>query len=164
MLIKKLLASDKEKLDLLIGDIETALTNKEFWLPIKTEARIHFFDEAWTEFYGAFDGERLIGAAALFYNEYEYGESLGQLNVDCHKVAEIGRAMVHPEYRGNNILYQINLRLIEVAKEKGVDMLLSTIHPDNIPSQKSFKKIGMVKQHSFMKSDGFIRDILTMRI
>lgn len=164
MIIKKLTTSHKEKLDLLINDIEATLTNREFWLPIKKEARIHFFDDEWTEFYGVFEGERLVGSAALFYNEYEYGESLRQLNVNCHKVAEIGRAMVHPDYRGNNILYHINLHLIEVAKEKGVDLLLSTIHPDNIPSQKSFEKLGMKKQHTYMKSDGFIRDIFIMKI
>ena len=164
MEITKLTPSHKEKLELLIRDIEAALADEAFWLPIKEEARAHFFDEEWTEFYGVFDGERLVGAAALFYNEYEYGESLRQLNVKGHTVAEIGRAMVHPDYRGNNLLYRINLHLITIAKAKGVDLLLSTIHPDNIPSQKSFQKLGMKKQHTYVKSDGFIRDIFTMPI
>ncbi len=162
MIVQKLTPSHREKLELLINDIEAALSDKAFWLPVKKEARMHFFDDDWTEFYGVFDGERLVGAAALFYNEYEYGESLRHLNVKCRKAAEIGRAMVHPEYRGNNMLYQINLHLIEVAKKKGVDLLLSTVHPDNIPSQKSFQKLGMKKQLTYTKSDGFIRDILTM--
>lgn len=164
MTLQKLTTSHKEQLNLLINDIEATLSNKAFWLPIKEEARMHFFDDEWTEFYGIFDGERLAGAAALFYNEYEYGESLSQLSISYHSVAEIGRAMVHPDYRGHNLLYQINLHLIEVAKKKGVDLLLSTIHPDNIPSQKSFKKLGMEKQHTYIKSDGFIRDIFTMKI
>ena len=164
MTIQKLTIAHKQQLDLLIDHTEAALTDKAFWLPIKNEARAHFFDDEWTEFYGAFDGERLIGAAALFYKEFEYGESLRRLNVNCRKVAEIGRAMVHQDYRGNHVLYSINLYLVSIAKEKGIDLLLATIHPANTPSRKSFEKLGMEKQCTYIKSDGFIRDIFTMRI
>ena len=164
MTIQKLTVVHKPQLDLLIDHTEATLADKAFWLPIKEEARAHFFDDEWTEFYGAFDGERLIGAAALFYNEYEYGESLRRLNVNCRKVAEIGRAMVHQDYRGNHVLYSINRHLTCIARKKGIDLLLATIHPDNTPSRKSFEKLGMERQCTYTKSDGFIRDIFTMTI
>lgn len=164
MMIRKLTTSDHDALWRLIGDIESSLPNREFWLPIKEGSSTHFFDESWTEFHGAFYGDRLIGASALFYNSYEFGESLEQLGMDTDGVAEVGRSMVHPDYRGHNILADINTELISVARDRGLDRLVATIHPDNIPSQSSFRKLGFVKRKTYLKSDGFVRDILTLEL
>ena len=164
MMIKKLTKNDRLQLENLISVIEARLERHEFWLPIKETAKEHFFDDEWTEFYGMFDGEQLVGASALFYNEYEYGESLQKINACNCKVAEIGRSMVSPEYRGNNILYQINCHLVEIAKAKGVDLIVSTIHPENIPSQKSFQKLGMTKECTYTKSNGYIRDVYVLKL
>ena len=164
MEIRKLFRSDANELYDLISIIEKNLENKEFWLPLKPTAKEHFFDENWTEFYGIFDGTVLVGAVALFYNEYEYGESLKYLNRNISNVAEIGRAMVRPNYRGNNILYLLNTKLIEVAKAKNIENLIATIHPQNIPSQKSFLKLGMKKQCTYIKSNGYVRDIYLLTL
>ena len=164
MIIRKLTLDDKEKLDALIEVIEENLADPNFWLPINDTAREHFFDDDWTEFYGMFDGEVLAAAAALFYNEHEFGESVKELNSGITGVAEIGRAMVHPEYRGSNLLYSINTKLVEVAREKGFRYLLATIYPENLPSQRSFIKLGMTKQTTYRKSSGFVRDVFLMKI
>ena len=111
-----------------------------------------------------FDGTRLIAAVALFYNEHEFGESLKQLGQPLGTVAEIGRAMVHPVYRGNNLLYRLNTELLKAAKGKGIDTVLATIHPDNLPSQRSFQKLGLVKQCTYVKGDRYVRDIYTMKL
>lgn len=133
-------------------------------MPINEESREHFFDDDWTEFYGMFDNNCLIGTAALFYDEHEYGESLKQLKLKISNVAEIGRAMIHPKYRGNNILYRINIELIEVAKNRGIEYIISTIHPENIPSQQSFKKLGFKKLCTYEKSNKYVRDIYLMKL
>ena len=80
MIIRKLTDSDSEALFSLIEDIESTLVSRDFWLPIKDTSKEHYFDPSWTEFYGAFDGDRLVGASALFYNPFEFGESVGQIN------------------------------------------------------------------------------------
>ena len=164
MKFRKLTAEDEQKLLGLIDVIEENLDNKEFWLPINEMSKNHFFDATWTEFYGAFDGDNLVASAALFYNEHEYRESLQKLNLKITSVAEIGRAMVHPEYRGNNLLYSINLKLVDIAREKNIEYLLATIHPENIPSQKSFIKLGMTKQTTYRKNCGYVRDIYLMKV
>lgn len=164
MKIRKLTSEDESKLLHLIDVIEENLDEKEFWLPINEVSKEHFFDDRWTEFYGIFDGCKLVASAALFYNEHEYGESLEKLNIKDVNVAEIGRAMVHPEYRGNNLLYSINQKLVDVARTKNIKFLLATIHPKNIPSQKSFTKLGMKKETTYKKSCGFIRDVFMMEI
>lgn len=100
---------DKEALDMLIKKIENSLINKDFWLPILDEAYEHFFDNKWTMFCGAFKENILIGAAALFFNQFEYHEAANKLNLKGNKIAEIGRCMVLPKYRGNNLMLQINI-------------------------------------------------------
>ena len=161
MIIRKLTIDDRDALYDLISVIESTLPNVEFWLPIKDEAREHYFDDSWTEFYGAFIDDELIGVSALFYNPFEFGESLQQLGMSPEGVAEVGRSMVHPDYRGRSLLATINKELISVAKEKGLRFLLATIHPDNVPSQTSFRKLGFVKRTTYFKSDGFVRDVYT---
>lgn len=164
MIIRKITESDREALWGLISDIESTLVSEEFWLPIKETSSSHYFDDSWTEFYGAFDGDRLAGASALFYNSFEFGESLGQLGRSSEGVAEVGRSMVHPDYRGHNLLVKINTELMSVAREKGLSFLLATVHPDNAPSQASFRRLGFTKVRTYMKSDGFVRDIYTYEL
>ena len=55
MEFRKLTIADKEQLDTLITIIESTLDQKDFWLPINSISRKHFFDNSWTEFYGLFD-------------------------------------------------------------------------------------------------------------
>ena len=161
---RKLTLADSKSLDELIDVIESTLEREVFWLPINATAKEHFFDPSWTEFYGFFDGPKLVAAAALFYNEHEYKESVAELDMEDAVFAEIGRAMVHPDYRGNHYLYQINQTLIEVARTKNIQYLLATIHPDNIPSQKSFLKSGFEKKHTYRKSNGYERDIFLLQL
>ena len=164
MNIRKLSIQDRPQLEKLIFAIETSLPNKDFWLPINDTARKHFFDGEWTEFIGVFDSEVLVGAAALFYNEHEYGESASHLCLDGKRIAEIGRAMVHPDYRGQNLLYRLNLRLLEIAREKSIDVILATIHPENMPSKKSFEKLGFKKEKTYLKGGRYLRDIYVLAL
>ena len=159
MKIKLLTIEDKPQLEDLISSIEDNLEKPDYWLPINSTSKEHFFDPEWTIFLGMFDCEKLIAAVALFLNEHEFGESLEHLDGASGKVAEFGRAMVHPDYRGNNYLYALNLRLMEVAEEHNIDLAIATIHPDNTPSQKSFKKIGFERKLTYVKENGFLRDI-----
>ncbi len=159
--IRKITLSDSEQLLKLIANIEGSLEDKTYWLPVDDESKEHFFDDSWTEFYGMFDDNQvLVAAAALFYNKHEYGESLSHLEKKYDKVAEIGRCMVNPSYRGHNYLRQINNELASAAKEKGIEYLLATVHPDNKPSQKSFMGSGFEKQAAYVKNGNYPRDIL----
>lgn len=167
MIIRELVMSDEDSLSTLIEKIESALINKEFWLPINDTSRTHFLDKKWTRFYGAFENGELIGASALFLNHHEFGESLSQLDEVTtmpDEVAEIGRAMVLPIYRGKNLLLDINRHVVEEAVRLEKKYLIATIHPDNIPSRKSFEKLGMQKRLTYTKSCGYVRDIYLMKL
>lgn len=154
--------NDKTQLDYLISTIELNLTNKEFWLPIDETSREHFLDLNWTIFIGCFKNDALVAAAGLFLNAYEYSESLKYLNISG-SIAEIGRLMVSPEYRGNDLAYTLSKQLINIAKLKNIDYLLATSHPNNLPSQITLKKLGFSKKANYIKQI-YSRDILCMEV
>ncbi|MBR2300159.1 MAG: GNAT family N-acetyltransferase [Alphaproteobacteria bacterium] len=150
--IRKLALNDKPQLDDLIKKIESSLPHHDWWLPIPQEAYDHFFDESWTLFCGAFDKEKLIGASALFFNEFEYGKTVSYLHLPAQKIAEIGRCMVLPDYRGKQLMFQMNEFLLNINPRK-IDSFVATAHPDNISSIKSLEKSGFIKQATFVKFD-----------
>ena len=150
--IRKLTLKDKPQLDNLIQKIEASLPHQDWWLPIPAEAYEHFFDEEWTLFCGAFDNEKLVGASALFFNEFEYGKAASYIHLSTQKIAEIGRCMVSPDYRGSQLMVRMNEFLFDVNPKK-VDCFIATAHPDNMPSIKSLEKSGFIKQADFVKAD-----------
>ena len=150
--IRKLTPDDKPQLDKLIQKIEACLPHKDWWLPIPQEAYDHFFDEKWTLFCGAFDDDKLIGASALFFNEFEYGKTASYIHLTTQKIAEIGRCMVSPDYRGHQLMVKMNEFLFTINPKK-VDCFVATAHPDNMPSIKSLEKSGFIKQATFEKFD-----------
>ncbi len=162
--LRKLRKTDETQLLQLIKTIEDGLTDKKFWLPINDISREHFLDDDWTYFLGLFDDEKLIGASGLFLNKHEFEESLSYCKNVKMPVAEIGRAMVLPEYRGHNFLLKINSELLKIAKQKNIQTILVTIHPRNLPSQRSFEKLGAKKVAQIVKYDSFLRDILLLEL
>lgn len=162
--LKRLELNDKIKLEELIKQIENNLENERFWLPINIESREHFFDDEWTYFLGIFDKDKLIAAVGLFFNENEYGETKKILQLQGYKIAEIGRAMVAPGYRGKGLMIKIMKQLIDHAKKQGYQYLVATVHPQNTASQKSVIALGMNKKDSYVKPGGFKRDIFLLKL
>lgn len=159
---RKLELKDKEQLDILISSIQENLNVEEYWLPISDISRMNFFNDKWTYFIGAFNDTTLIAAVGLFLNKNEYGDSQALLNLENYKVAEIGRAMVLPEYRGHGLMIKITHMLVDVAKTLNINYLIATAHPQNYPSVKSLESVGMNKAKSCIKHGNYHRDIFLM--
>ena len=81
------------------------------------------------------------------FNQSEYNEEIEAIGIkeSSKKIAEIGRCMVLSGYRGQNLMVKVNEALIKEAENNGIDILVATAHPDNIPSNKSFEKLGFKK-------------------
>lgn len=161
---RKLVIDDKYKLEELIKQIENNLENEQLWLPINIKSREHFFDDEWTYFLGMFDKNKLIAAVGLFFNENEYKESVKILQIDNCKIAEIGRAMVTPEYRHKGLMKKIMLELINYSKRQGIQYLVATVHPQNIASQKTVTSLGMKKKEYCIKQGKYERDIFLLKL
>ena len=159
MIIRKLEAQDEEKLENLIREVEKGLVDETFWLPINETSRMHFFDDEWTYFLGAFEEDRLVGAVGLFLNKNEYEESRKILEIDDRNLAEYGRAMVSPEFQNQGIMKELSIQLLEYAKKMGVERVIATVHPNNISSQSVVKKMGFQKMAFVTKLNKYDRDI-----
>lgn len=164
MEIRKLVKSDNEQLKALIKDVEAHLQDETFWLPISDKSREHFFDENWTYFLGAFDGNNLIAAVGLFFNENEFGESREAIGITSSNLAEYGRAMVHSEHRNQGIMKQISKNLLRYAEEIGIKNIIATVHPKNIPSREIIKDLGFDKKSMIVKYNRYERDIFLLEL
>ena len=71
----------------------------------------------------------------------EEAEKLG-LDIRSTNVAEVGRCMVHPDFRGHNLMCELNKRLCSIARNRGIDTILAVAHPDNVASNSSFRRLG----------------------
>ena len=165
MEIRQLTEKDRESLLNLIDTIEEKLENKTWWLPISAEALENFFNKDWTIFYGAFDGEKLVAASALFINKYYFESIVSHLeNVDINKFGKIGRCMVHPDYRGNNLMFKINQKLVKIAKSMNLEYLGAIAHPQNIASNTSLQKLGLRVAQTIIKDGKYPRNILCAKL
>ena len=147
MILRKLNENDRKSLEALVNEIESGLTVKEWWLPISDRTRKNYFNNETTCFMGFEEEGRIIAACGLFYDESEYNEEIEAIGIkeSSKKIAEIGRCMVLSGYRGQNLMVKVNEALIKEAENNGIDILVATAHPDNIPSNKSFEKLGFKK-------------------
>lgn len=156
---RKLEISDADKLDKLIDDTFSNLANEKFFLPISQDVRDLLFDDEQTYFLGAFSSDNLVGAAALLFSEKVWGESRDKIGLDSSSVVEFGLAMVDPSSRGHGIMNTLSSKLLEIALTSDADYLIATVHPDNTPSQKVIKSLGMKKEGFCIKPGGYERDI-----
>ena len=164
MELRKLEKSDSQKLEDLIKNVEDNLKDETFWLPITDKSRDNFFKESWTYFLGAFEGEELIGAAGLFFNENEFGESCKALGIKSNQIAEYGRAMVRSDYRNRGIMQQILGNLLGYAKKMEIKKIIATVHPNNIPSKKVLINFGFDNKLKVVKNNRYERYIFLLEL
>ena len=156
---RRLEISDAGRLDKLIDDTFSNLIDDKFFLPISQDVRDLFFDDEQTYFLGAFSSDNLVGAAALLFSEKVWGESRDKIGLNSSSVVEFGLAMVDPSLRGHGIMNTLSAKLLEIALTSDSDYLIATVHPDNAPSQKVIKSLGMKKEGFCIKPGGYERDI-----
>lgn len=156
---RKLTTKDSGALEHLIAITENNLWHEHHWLPITDASRDNFFNEDWTHFYGLWDGGKLVGAIALFYNENEFGESVEELGGLEGKIAEAGRLMVHPDYRGQGLGNKLMEELVKVADGQQLDYLVATVHPTNTPSLCVVRYAGFEQKLTFTKDNGYLRHV-----
>ena len=141
--------------------IRQNLANPKWFMPFSEENMTHTFDEGNTlVVYGVFvDG--VLAAISLFDTNFEEFKELSlAVGIDLNKKgAELGGSMVLPQYRGQNLMLDINNKLVEVAKEMGIDYFVATVHPDNVASNRSVQKMGMQLKNTITRTGGYERNV-----
>ena len=72
--------------------------------------------------------------------------------------------MVLPEYRGQNLMLQLNRKLVSYARDKGYEYLVATVHPDNVASRTSAETLGFKLHSRFMRKGRFLRNLYVMKL
>jgi len=163
--VRQLSVKDRKQYCSLWKNVEDNLEHDEWWLPANPLSKKHFFDTDWTIIEGMFEEDELIATSSLFLNPNEYEQSALKLGIDLHttRVGEIGRCMVRPDFRGNNMMLQLNRILLEEATRLGLDALIATAHPDNAASCSSLEKLGMTKE-GFIIKNTYPRNIYCIKL
>ena len=132
MTIRRLTPSDKESFFSLSKTVVDALENKDFLIPMtEEEASVTFHADSEDIVLGAFDGNRLVATLGLFHDIRDYAEELPD-NFLALNGAEIGEAMVRPDFRRNGLMNQLVEALQAHIQNSSLDYLLATAHPDNV--------------------------------
>ena len=146
--------------------IRKNLQNPAWFMPFSEENMIHTFDEGNTLIvYGAFvDG--VLACISLFdTNQEEFKELSVASGVSLDKKgAELGGSMVLPEFRGQNLMLDVNNKLVEVAREMGIEYFVATVHPDNVASNRSVHKMGMQLKTTITRAGGYLRNVYLLEI
>ena len=158
--IDKTYHEDFKKINLKIRE---TLTNQKWFMPFSEDNINNMFNENSTlVVFGAFiDG--VLGAVSLFdHNQNEFIEMAKTIGYSGKKGAELGGSMVLPEFRGKNLMLNINYALIDEARNMGIEYFIATAHPDNLASNNSLKKLGMIYKTTLTRDGGYVRNVYVL--
>ena len=104
---------------------------------------------------------RLVALSILYFPKDENEDLthlLSGVEYNGIKSANLKLCMVAKDYRGNGLQVYLGKMLERRAKEQGVELLCSTVSPDNEYSQNNLRKLGYAV-NSRHKKYGSIRDL-----
>ena len=139
---KRIDVSEKKELTDLINTVQEGLEKKEFFVPFSDEEIDKMFDESNAVTYGAYDNGKLVGTAQFYLGDEFVDGIKAALEVKDALAGEFGGVLVLKEYRGNGIMKQFSKILINEAKIRNYDYIVSVAYPENIASNKAISAMG----------------------
>ncbi len=160
---REIKVEEKQKVKELIDIVLNKLERKEFFMPFTEEELEDMFNKDKIITYGAYDEEKLVGMAQLYFDESYTTEIRELLNMQNYKIAEFGGYLVLEEYRNKGIMKHLEDMLISKLKEINYEYAVITVHPDNIASNKATEYTGakIIKTTNLGK---YLRNIYLLKI
>ncbi len=160
---REIKVEEKQQVKELIDIVLDKLERKEFFMPFTEEELEDMFNKDKIITYGAYDEEKLVGMAQLYFDESYTTEIREILNMQNNKVAEFGGYLVLEEYRNKGIMKHLEDMLISKLKEINYEYAVITVHPDNIASNKATEYTGakIIKTTNLGK---YLRNIYLLKI
>ena len=163
--IKRLTKAHHEDFKRINAETRKTLTNPSWFMPFSEEVLETLLDENSTlVVYGCFIDGTLAGVSLFDMNYDEFAQLAETLGITDKKGAELGGSMVLPAFRGQHIMYDVNVALMQTAKEMGINYFVATAHPDNIASNSSLKKLGMEYKTTITRTGGYIRNVYLLEL
>lgn len=157
MEIRRLNVADRMAFAELSALVVEALDNKEFLIPMtEAEADVTFAEDSTDIVLGGFVDGRLVATVSLLHDINDYSEFMP---VECQgkNGAEIGEAMVLPEYRRTGLMNELCKELTKCIMSSKLDFILATAHPDNAASNHLLTTGGF-KLHCVFSRRGYTRN------
>lgn len=157
MEIRILTPTDRKAFFELSSAVVKALKHKEWLIPMtEEEADVTFAEGSTDVVLGGFADGRLVATLGLFHDIRDYADYLPAELHDM-KGAEIGEAMVDPEMRRGGLMNELWQALKDVIKNRDLDFLLATAHPDNISNHLIQKDDFQL--HKVFERRGYLRNM-----
>lgn len=136
------------------------LEREDFLIPWTEEQMNHFFDEDYSFLLGAYDNNKLIAMTQIFTQREIEQEYYDILNVSKSKsICELGGFLVLSEYRNKGIITKLSEMSCELINELNFDYIISTVHPENIASNKIVQKLGFELYDTLTTQSDFLRNL-----
>lgn len=143
------------------------LPNKDLYYPTSKESIMRFTGEM-GEIVGCFnENNELIGMGVyckLGKDKENYGYDINISGDDLLKVAQVESTIVHKAYRGNKLQVKICGIIEDLAKKENMNLIMSTVSPDNPHSLNSFIKREYKIEKEKEKYGGLRRCILSKKL
>jgi len=156
--------NDEKQVKDLINVVLSGLERPEFFISYSEWELENLFNKDYAPLYGAYDGDKLVGMGQLYVNQDSLKEYKETFNIADKKVAELGGALVLPEYRKRGIMTSLMNIITDLAKDMGFDYVISMAHPDNIGSNKALKNVGLKYIKTVTENNGYLRDLYIMEL
>ena len=119
-----------------------------------------FFDNNYSFLLGAYDGNKLVAMCQIFTQKEIEEEYYDILNISKSKtICELGGFLVLPEYHNKGIMTKLSEDTYDLVKKLNFDYVISTIHPENIASNKIVQKLGFLLYTTLTTQSGFLRNL-----
>ena len=165
LVYKKIEEKDKEQLFELIKNVIEGLEKEAYFIPYEQWEYDSMFDEEnYAPIYGAYDGDTLAGMAQLYVSQDMLADFKKDFELTEYSVCELGGNLVLPEYRGMGITTKLQTMLLEIAKKREFDYIISMAHPDNIGSCKTLERVGLQFIKTTTLSNGFLRNLYMLKL
>lgn len=156
--------SDSDQLFSLIDKVLKPLERKEFFIDYTQWELDNMFNKEYAYLHGAYVGETLVGTSQLFCNQDLLQEYAEILKMTDKKICEVGGNLVLPDYRGNQIMTHLIQLQYNLAIELGFEVIVSTVHPDNIGSVKALQRLGLEFVTQETVHEHYLRDLYYKRL
>lgn len=157
---KRIYKEDEKQVRDLVDNVFTNIERKDFLIPWTEEQMDRFFDEDYSFLLGAYDNNKLIAMTQIFTQRDIEQEYYDILNVPKSKsICELGGFLVLSEYRNKGIMAKLSEMSCELIDELNFDYTISTIHPENIASNKIVQKLGFELYDTLTTQSGFLRNL-----
>lgn len=157
---KRIFKEDDQRVRDLVRVVYDNIPRKDFLIPWTEEQMNRFFDEEYSVLFGAYDGDNLIAMTQIFMPreiEMEYYDILNIKEQDS--ICELGGFLVYDEYRGRGVMSELSKVTMDYFKTLEYPYIISTIHPDNIASNKIALKLGFSLVKVLTTQSGFLRNL-----